>query len=223
VLLAGGASQRLGQPKALAPLPLGTPLERLAKAAGATFPTPPLLVTGHHHAELTAAVHAARLDVEIVHNPRWAQGRTTSVQAAAEHSPGCSLVLLPIDHPRIRATLLERLVSTWLELGGPPRGWLAPSSRVHFGPNDELELSESRELPLQPGHPICVGRELIALLFEDLNAWAARPLRDLRVEADPLWSFEVKHSHDALAIHENLDTPEDLARISARDVPPTTS
>lgn len=212
---------RLGQPKALAPLPLGTPLERLAKAASATLDKPPLLVTGHHHAELLAAVRTAALDVEVVHNPRWAEGRTSSVQAAAERAPGCSLVLLPVDHPRIRATLLERLVSTWLELGGPPRGWLAPSSRVHIGPDRELELSQSRELPLQPGHPICIGRELIALLFEDVAAWAARPLRDLRVEADPLWSFEVKHPHDALSIHENLDTPGDLARIAERDVPPT--
>lgn len=207
-ILAAGASTRLGQPKALAPLPGGTPLARLVAAAQRSSDARPVLVTGRHATELAAAVQEAALDVELVTNPQWSTGRTSSLIAAVRHCPNTDLLVVPVDHPRIRAELMLQLLEAWTARNAPPHGWLAPAS--------PSTLSKSAEL--RPGHPVLIGRSLLAQLTGD-PSWPARSLRDLRQLADPLWCVEVRSAHDALAIHENLDTPADLAELTARDLP----
>lgn len=199
VLLAAGASRRLGQPKALAELPQGTPLARLSRAATEAAGRPPTLVTGAHHAELCAAAEdlPPAFRPLICHNPVWERGRTGSLISAAREIGPTDLCVLPIDHPRISSGLLERLFSEWRVQGAPARGWLAPA---HGSP------------PV-PGHPIVIGRALVGLLLEDPTPWQARPLFELRSQADPLWLLPV----DDPTILENLDLPEDLAALRELD------
>src|SRR5262245_27544616 len=101
VLLAAGASTRLGEPKALARLRAGAPgtaLELLLHAARTLGDPRPLLVVGAHAAEISAAAPA---DVEVAVNVRWSEGRTGSVALARARRAGRDLVLAPIDVPLV--------------------------------------------------------------------------------------------------------------------------
>ena len=225
VLLAAGASSRLGQPKALAPLPQGTPLERLLRAMhwAQVSSEAPLLITGRHDAEIRAALCGLpAVEQPNCHfNPDWATGRTTSILTAARHATDRDLLIAPVDHPRISSRLLHALCAEWQQRGAPARGWLAPGSALADPPNKLRKSSSTDAGTLRAGHPIVVGRDLIAVLLSAAASWSTRPLRDLRALADPLWMWPVLDTLDALAIHENLDTPADLAALTRRDAVPS--
>lgn len=191
VLLAAGASRRLGQCKALIEWSGKSTLERLARAGAAFDEVAPLVVAGADHASIAA--HAPH-SVEVVLNPRWAEGRLTSVRAAREARPGRALCLAPVDVPLVESEVFTLLVASWLAAGCPPRGWLAPCSRG--------ELARF-------GHPIVIGAQLLVEL-DALSPGAS--LRELRARAEPLLSAAT----DSSAIFDDLDTPEDLARLRAR-------
>lgn len=221
VLLAAGASSRLGQPKALTPLPQGTPLKRLLQAmhAAAVGPQAPLLITGRHDAEIRAALRNLPQAVQpsCHFNPDWATGRTTSIITAAQQASGQDLCIVPVDHPRLSSRLLRELCAEWQRRDAPAFGWLAPGNARA---SNRTELSKSPSIAtqdLRPGHPIVIGRDLLTAMLNDASGWSARPLRELRQQAEPLWMWPVTHPLDALAIHENLDTPADLIALTQRD------
>lgn len=196
VLLAAGASRRLGECKALVAWNGSSTLERLARAGAVFDDAPPLVVTGADH-ELIAA--RAPRGVEVLLNPHWALGRLTSVRAALEARAGRALCIAPVDVPLVEREVFEQLAARWLEAGSPPRGWLAPRSH-----------SDTKRF----GHPIVIGPDLlgeIALLPADAS------LRELRARAAPLLSLTTPST----AILDDLDTPEDLSRLRARDIPPS--
>lgn len=200
VVLAAGASARLGQPKALARLRAGaggTALELLL-AAGAELGDPrALVVTGRHHGAIAAALSARVLaSVELCENERWAEGRTGSVRCAVARRPGRDLCLAPVDVPLVQGAVFAALAAEWARCGAPARGWLAPWVR-------RPELPDPRAF----GHPVLIGRELLAAL-KDFPP--ERPLSALRALARPLLALEVA----AAAILDDLDTPADRARLS---------
>jgi len=190
VILAGGASARLGQCKALADLGGTTPLSELLRASGATRAT--LVVGGAHSDAIRAALPAG---VEFVHNELWRSGRLASVRCAVRARPGLDLCLAPVDVPLVPAEVFGALARAWEEAGSPTRGWLAPWVLV--------------EGQRRYGHPVVLGR---ALLAEILAEPEELPLKVFRTRAVPLLGAEV-HSHSVL---EDLDTPEDLARMRLR-------
>src|SRR5579885_1430177 len=110
VVLAAGLSTRMGSPKALLDW-FGRPLvafqlEQLRRAGC----EPLLLVTGHAAAQVAAATDGC--GATIVHNPRYAEGRATSVRAAASALPDAvgAILLLNVDQPR-RAETLAALIA----------------------------------------------------------------------------------------------------------------
>lgn len=195
VLLAAGASARLGQPKALAPLPGGTPLERLVAAARPWSAGPVRVLTGAHRAAIEQALPAG---AEALWHEAWALGRTSTVQAAIRTLPNQDLLLTPVDCPRVPSAVFAALVQAWWAAGNPPEGWLAPS----------FQASQNGSTSF--GHPILIGRALAA---QALALGPDQPLRDLRSLARPLWGVPVPHPE----ILEDLDTPEDLLQLWQRD------
>ena len=199
VVLAGGASARLGACKALVRLGAGaatTPLALLLDAGAALLGGRPLVVTGAAHAEIEAAVDELGLDAwhtpTLAFNARWVEGRAGSVLCARDARPGRDLCIAPVDVPLVTAQTFRVLAGAWRAAGAPPRGWLAPRTPDGRG-----------------GHPVVIGREL-------LSAWTPasldEPLRGLRERAQETLAVEV----DDLAILDDLDTPDDLARLRAR-------
>ena len=178
VILAAGASTRLGSCKALADLGRTTPLAALL-AAGAGLEA--LVVAGAHVAAIRAALPA---NVECVHNELWSSGRLSSVQAA-------DLCIAPVDVPLVPAEVFALLSQAWEAAGTPEHGWLAPRCDGRHG------------------HPIVIGRALAARILESPSEL---PLKSFRAGAYPLLALEVQ----AREILDDLDSPEDLARLRAR-------
>lgn len=112
VVLAAGASQRLGQPKALVRLGNLTLIEwaywHLTQAGCA----PVILVV---HPDLASPVRALLPEAEVVVNHDYAHGRTGSLQRGLHHlserdGRPSRLVMAPVDRPGWNATLVRTLV-----------------------------------------------------------------------------------------------------------------
>lgn len=187
VILAAGASRRLGEPKALAELNGRSVLDRLLDA-GSVIDELPLVIGGAHYVEIAQALGGRG---ECANHFDWARGRTGSVVLAARLRAGRDLCLAPVDVPLVPREVFASLAAAWAAAGSPPRGWLAPRCGDRFG------------------HPVIVGRELLAARLADPPD---RPLREWRALADPLISVETAST----AILDDLDTPRDLAALRAR-------
>ena len=131
VLAAGGAS-RLGQPKQLLDWH-GQPFVRaVAETALAAKLRPVLVVTGAYHDKVSAALEG--LPLEIVHNPDWEQGQSTSVGAAvrALTKPGeesAAALFLLVDQPQIPVTLIRAVLDTYAKSLSPIVAPLVDSRR----------------------------------------------------------------------------------------------
>jgi CTP:molybdopterin cytidylyltransferase MocA len=212
VILAAGASARLGQCKALADLGGRTPLLRLLEAGGALAAdaAPALVVAGPDHDAIARAVPRG---VEVLCNAHWAAGRTRSAALAARARPGRDLCLAPVDVPLVPRAAFEALIAAWQAHGGP-RVW---AQAAHQG---------------RAGHPVVLGadlaRELAARLDEGLAQagndarnetratavaagfdWKDFPLRALRARAALVLDVECGSPR----VLDDLDTPLDLERL----------
>jgi CTP:molybdopterin cytidylyltransferase MocA/xanthine/CO dehydrogenase XdhC/CoxF family maturation factor len=113
ILLAAGRSTRMGTNKLALPFK-GKPLVRhAADAALAAGLDPVIVVTGHECETVRQAL--AGMPVHFVHNARYADGLSTSLQAGIRTVPSDrdgALVLLG-DMPAITSQLIKRLVSAF--------------------------------------------------------------------------------------------------------------
>lgn len=143
VLLAAGASRRLGRPKQLLDWH-GTPL--VAHAAGVALAArsgPVIVVVGHEAGAVSRAL--AALDVTITDNPDWAKGMSTSVRtglAAAEHRwPGMgAVVLMTSDQPLVQPRTIRALAEA---VTGPDA---APLAAADYGPEIGVPAAFARRL-----------------------------------------------------------------------------
>ena len=189
VILAAGASRRLGRTKALVELEGRSVLEHLCRAGAGLDGGRALVVLGGDAQDVLAHLPQG---CEALVNPDWAAGRSGGLRLAHRARPGRALLVAPVDVPRVPAGVFDALAREWDALGDPPLGWLAP------------RLAEGGY-----GHPVVVGNGLLDAL-EGLPA--DTPLRALRALAAPLASIGVFDPE----ILEDLDTPADLERLRNR-------
>ena len=119
VILSGGASRRMGSPKAL------------VSYQGASFLEHLLSVTRHPAIGVRRVVLGPDADAiseqvvlapeEIVHNQEWERGQLSSIHAALRSLPPRTegMLLCPVDHPLVSATLVNNLIVTFLETRAP--------------------------------------------------------------------------------------------------------
>jgi molybdenum cofactor cytidylyltransferase len=121
VILAAGRSTRMGGPNKLLAEIGGRPLVRIAaEQALASRAGPVVVVTGHQHEAVEAAL--AGLEVERVNNPNFADGLSTSLRTGLAALPAdidAAVVCLG-DMPQVSAGLLDRLIAAF----DPERGAL---------------------------------------------------------------------------------------------------
>jgi CTP:molybdopterin cytidylyltransferase MocA len=109
VILAAGASTRLGQPKQLLLLD-GEPMLRvIAREALASRCERVAVVLGAHADEIRGAL--AGLSVEILDNPGWAEGMSSSVRVGVAWCAAPRLLLMVGDQPRLTRAHLDALIA----------------------------------------------------------------------------------------------------------------
>lgn len=108
VILAAGKSERFGAPKVLLDWH-GKPLVRRSVETALEAGLETVVVSGAHDREIRAALEG--LPVQIVANPRWAEGQSTSLQTglAAAGSAG-SVIFMLADQPYPSSALLQALL-----------------------------------------------------------------------------------------------------------------
>ena len=186
VLLAAGASTRLGSPKQLLALDGKPLLVRAAEAALASPAWPVVVVLGAHAERIRPTL--ARLPVLVAENPAWTEGMAASIRAGvttlqqfSRHLDGALLALC--DQPAFSAATIERLLAARAESG---RSIVAARYSGRLGA-PALFLREHF-----PALAALTGEEgARALLHADPERVAAVDLPELAVD---------------------LDTPDDVAR-----------
>src|ERR1019366_145268 len=121
LVLAAGRSIRMGATNKLIAEIGGKPLVRIAaEQALASRAKPVIVVTGHEHERVEAAL--AGLPVRFVHNPDYADGLGTSLKAgiaAVPEDADAAIVCLG-DMPQVDAALIDKLIAAF----DPERGAL---------------------------------------------------------------------------------------------------
>lgn len=185
VVLAAGASVRMGAPKPLVAWQGRSFVGHVVDRAVAVGCAPIVVVVGAH-AIAPHQVASAR----IVTNPAWRAGPTTSLRAgvAAVGAELSGVVIATVDRPHVSETTWARLLAAHRD--DPEAVW-QPSHRG------------------RRGHPVLLPAWVIArveamAVDQTLRGLLAQPdiaLRRREVEVD-----------DA-AVLENIDTPDDLRRL----------
>ncbi|MCU0257181.1 MAG: nucleotidyltransferase family protein [Vicinamibacterales bacterium] len=193
ILLSGGASTRMGSPKALLRAGARTFLERVATALLDGGADEVVVVTGAHHPQIAAEVDGwpASWPIRLVRNETPGADQLSSIQAglALVDHPGADVALVAlVDHPLVSAATVARL----REAFGRTR---APVVRPRF-------LGRH-------GHPVVFGRETFEALRTPWPDGAKSVLR--RFEDRQIW-IDV----DDEGVVLDVDTPEDYERVRAR-------
>jgi molybdenum cofactor cytidylyltransferase len=163
IILAAGASRRMGRPKALLDYRGETFVARLIRVFS-EFCDPVIVVLGHHADAIREHVGS-----KIVVNPDPERGQLSSLQTALAEIPADAEAFLftPVDCP----TMSEQTIATLVEQIGH-HGVVIPRYRG------------------RRGHPVCVSRSLLADFLalpptaETRAAIDAHPDRILYVDVD---------------------------------------
>jgi len=111
IILSGGASRRMGTPKALLNFQGETFLDRLIRLFAAVA-DPVIVVAGEHAPQIRAGIARAG-EVRWAVNPDPGRGMLSSLQCALRELPGTAeaVFFLPVDHPHIQPSTLEALIA----------------------------------------------------------------------------------------------------------------
>lgn len=190
IILAAGASSRMGYNKLLVEIGGECIIRRVARTVIASDARPVVIVTGGEFARMEQALSG--LVLRVVNNPDFQQGLSTSLRtgigALTENCDG-SLIVLG-DMPAISRDLLNRLIASF----DPARG-KAICVAMHAG---------------RRGNPVLLGRKFFPDLLELTGDMGAR--RIVANNDDVI--AEVEADDDAPLV--DIDTPAALATFLAR-------
>ena len=108
IILAAGGSARFGEPKQLLDWKGKTLVKHAVDLALGAGLRPVIVVSGAAHQQISDVLDER---VQIVHNPHWEHGQSTSVRAGVESLPGeiGAAVFLLVDQPLIPEELIRLL------------------------------------------------------------------------------------------------------------------
>ncbi|MGH9376562.1 MAG: nucleotidyltransferase family protein, partial [Terriglobia bacterium] len=186
LVLAAGESSRMGRDKALLEYRGVTFLEIILAQLRQAELSPIAVVLGHHAAEIQQQTQLS--GVEVVTNPEYLLGQTSSLQAGLRIIQGSGadgVLLCLVDHPAVGAEVVRALAAKFRQTNAPV---VIP---VHNG---------------QRGHPIVIGRTLFAELMS-LGPGVGANTVIQKYHAAAQW-LECEDS----AVTLDVDTPEDYRR-----------
>jgi molybdenum cofactor cytidylyltransferase len=119
MVLAAGASSRLGEPKQLVQYGGQSLLRRMAEAALGSGCRPVVVVVGAQPTRMRHELHG--LPVQIADNAQWESGMASSIQVGLRALPhGLDGVLVMLcDQPQVTSAILDSLVAAWEGSGAP--------------------------------------------------------------------------------------------------------
>ena len=170
LLLAAGASRRLGTPKQLLSYKGESLLRRAARTALASLCRPVVVVTGAHRESVESEI--ADLPLEIVFNEEWAMGMGASIRAGMEYltarTDTHAVVVMLCDQPRVEARIINELVAAYRATNAPlvtakirrhawrPRAFrpktLSGTARAHGFARSKKSYSRPLRAPLGSPH-----------------------------------------------------------------------
>jgi molybdenum cofactor cytidylyltransferase len=166
IVLAAGASTRMGKPKALLPLGGETFLSRILKTLHDAEVDDLLVVVGHDGAAIAASLAPLTFPVRVVENPDYSRGQLSSLQAGlrAADRPGVRGILVTlVDLPLISSSTVRAVLDAYHQHPG------VAMARPVMGDRH--------------GHPVVFDRRL----FDDLRtgdpAVGAKPIVNAHLEA----------------------------------------
>jgi molybdenum cofactor cytidylyltransferase len=187
ILLAAGRGTRFGkEPKLLARVDGKALVRHVADAAVSSAAAPVIVVTGHHADAVQEEMQG--LAVQIVHNPLFADGLSTSLKAGFSALPpeARAAVILLGDMPLVTTGLINALVAGWHESGEPAA--LVPT------------------LDGRRGNPVVISRALQAAIESLSGDAGAGPI--LRGRSDVVeWPTTDK------AVVQDIDTKEGFGKL----------
>jgi CTP:molybdopterin cytidylyltransferase MocA len=195
IVLAAGASRRMGSPKAQVELASRTALRWVLDACARADLATPIVVAGAHVDAVRAAARGASREPTIVENASWERGRATSIRAGLAALPHDALAFLiwPVDAPLAgEGATVDLLVDAWRRRSPEARGWV-PS---HDG---------------RRGHPVLLARSVARELERLEDDAPARDVIRALAAAGELEHVLVR-SPFVLA---DMNTPEDARRLEA--------
>jgi molybdenum cofactor cytidylyltransferase len=142
LILAAGASRRMGAPKALLEVQGETFLDRLI-GLFSFHCSPVLVVLGHNAETVKAGLHRAS-DASFVVNPDPEKGQLSSLKCGLRVIPPDveGVIFTPVDYPKIESSTIEALATAFRREAGRSPVIIPRHQGRH-------------------GHPVCVARELI--------------------------------------------------------------
>jgi molybdenum cofactor cytidylyltransferase len=166
IILAAGGSQRLGRPKQLLEWRGAPFIRHVVKTAAAAGLKPLRIVTGACAQEIETALQG--LPGQIIYNPRWESGQSTSVIAGVESlPPSCgAVVFLLADQPQVPATLLRSLVARHAQTLAPLVAPMVDGRRANPVLFDRRTFADLRKLEGDTG-----GRPLFARYQPEWLPW----------------------------------------------------
>jgi len=191
IILAAGASSRMGRPKALLPIAADgtTFLERLVRTLRAAGVDDVIVVVGYDADLVRGVIESAGLAVRTAENQDPARGQISSLMAALEIAdrPGVQAVLVaPVDQPVVAVDTVRRLLDAYQRTRAPI---VRPA---HEG---------------RHGHPVVFDRSLFdELRRADLSAGAREVIQRHRSEA-------IDVTVDDEGAFLDIDTPEAYERV----------
>jgi molybdenum cofactor cytidylyltransferase len=187
ILLAAGASRRLGRPKQLVKIGGESLLQRTARLALGAGCTPVVVVLGSRADLLRAEL--AGLAVEIVVNAEWETGMASSIhcglRALAGRGAGATMVLV-CDQPMLMEGTLTSLIATHRGVGG--EGAPDITASTYAGGR---------------GVPAIFGRAGLPALMQLTGDEGAR-----KIISDPKWKVAVMEFAGGAV---DIDLPSDIA------------
>jgi len=145
LILAAGESSRMGRDKALLTYRGRTFLETIVQMLRAAGLERIVVALGHHAEEIQRAVDLR--GVQVVINPNYLQGQTSSLQAGLraleKEEPEAALLCL-VDHPAVSAEVVKQLIASFRQSDAPV---VIPTFEG------------------QRGHPVLISRQLLPELL----------------------------------------------------------
>jgi CTP:molybdopterin cytidylyltransferase MocA len=184
IVLAAGASRRMGRPKALLDFDGRACLELVLDAVRPAGR--PIVVLGPNHEEIRSRVTLDAVDVVLNLDPD--SGQTASLQAALSRLPGdaAAFFFLPVDLPLVRAAEIDGLLQSRI---------VNPGASLHIPSHGRRR-----------GHPILCARALAAEFLALPPGASARDV--VNRLPDRIAYVEVGEPYVLM----DMDTPEDYRR-----------